>query len=83
MNEWSIAAAVLLGGTAPSVVVVLRGSVMDRLVSLQITSIAVTLSLVALAQAFGSSFYFDVALVTAAISMFSNLVYVRLVERWL
>lgn len=79
MNPWLIGAIVLLGGVlVPALWLASRGGPVDRLVGLEIGSVAVTLELVLYAQAAGQSQYLIVPLVLALVSFAGTLVYTRL-----
>jgi multisubunit Na+/H+ antiporter MnhF subunit len=79
VNPWLIGAIVLLAGVlVPGLWLASRGSPVDRLVGLEIGSVAVTLELVLYAQAAGQSQYLIVPLVLALVSFAGTLVYTRL-----
>jgi multisubunit Na+/H+ antiporter MnhF subunit len=83
VNAWLIAATVLLAGLGPCLVVALRAPTVDALVALELGSALVTLVLLLLAEGFGRSPYFDLALVLAAVSLVGSLAFARLLARWL
>lgn len=79
MNPWLIGAVVLLVGVlGPALWLASRGRPADRLVGLEIGSVAVTLELILYAQAAGQSQYLIVPLVLAVVSFAGTLVYTRL-----
>lgn len=80
---WLTAAAALLLGLIPCAYVVLRGSLMERFVGLQMAQIITTLALVLLAEGYHRSVYFDMSLTLAVLSFGSGLVFARFLERWL
>ncbi len=82
MNGWLWAGAAMLALLLPCGVIALRGSVMDRLLGLELASPITSMSFLVLAEAFDRSVYFDLALVYAVLSFVSTLVVVRFLERW-
>ncbi len=83
LNIWLASAAVLLLGLLPCAYVVLRGSLMERFVGLQMAQILTVLVLVLLAEGYHRSVYFDLSLTLAVLSFGSGLVFARFLERWL
>jgi multicomponent Na+:H+ antiporter subunit F len=61
----------------------LVGRPFRRLVMLEFGSVTQTLALVCLAEGYDRDVYFELALVFAFMSFVGNLVFVRLLERWL
>jgi multicomponent Na+:H+ antiporter subunit F len=82
VNEWLIAATVLLLGLVPCAVVMLRGSIVEALVGLQLAGVLQTVVLLLLAQGFDRPPFFDLALVLALLTLASGLVFARMLERW-
>jgi multicomponent Na+:H+ antiporter subunit F len=76
------AAAFLVLGVAAGLRTV-RGSVMDRVVAMQLTSTLASIALLLLAQGFDRDVYFDLAIVFAVMSIVGTLVYLRALEWWL
>lgn len=83
MNEWLVAAVGLFVLLLPAGLLAMRGAVMDRVVAMQLSSTLTTLGLVALAQGLDRDVYFDLALVTAVLSLVGTLFFLRLLESWL
>ncbi len=83
MNGWMLAAAALLITLVPCGVVVLRGPAVSRLVALETANGIETLLLLVLAEAFGRSAFFDLALTLALLSFAGAMVFARFFERWL
>ena len=81
MNAWLWAATALLVALLPLAPVLLRSSPLDALVALQAASAVVTLALLALAEGFGRSSYYVLALVVPPLSFAGSLVFLRLFER--
>ncbi|MCU1345962.1 MAG: hypothetical protein JWL70_2228 [Acidimicrobiia bacterium] len=81
MNAWFVAAIVLILGMLPLWVVLLRADTVSRLVALETAGITASLTFICLAQAFDRSFYTDIALLTALMSMIGGLTFARLLER--
>jgi multicomponent Na+:H+ antiporter subunit F len=82
VNEWLIAASILLFGLVPCAVVILRGSVVEALVGLQMAGVLQTVVLLLLAEGFHRPPFFDLALVLALLTLAGGLVFARMLERW-
>ena len=82
MNAWLIGATVLVIGLVPCAVVMLRGSVVEALVGLQMAGVLQTIVLLLLAEGFHRSPFFDLALVLALLALAGGLVFARMLERW-
>ena len=82
LNYWYIAALGLMLTLAPCVHGVMHGSIIRRLVALQLGGNIATLILVVLAESFSRSSYMDVALTAAFLSSMGVFVFIRLFERW-
>jgi multisubunit Na+/H+ antiporter MnhF subunit len=78
-----LAAVVMLAATAPCLVVVVRGTVMDALVAYEAVSSVVVMVLVLLAEGFRRSGEFELAVLLAVLLFGSGLVFARFLERWL
>jgi multisubunit Na+/H+ antiporter MnhF subunit len=79
MNIWLLGAVVLLlGGLAPAGWIGARGSAVDRLVGLEMGSVAAALELMLFSQAENESQYLIVPLVLVLLSFAGTLVYTRL-----
>ena len=82
MTLWLTAAALLLLGLVPCLVVAVRGEAIDGVVGLAAAGVVVTLALLLLEVGFGRSIYGDVAVVAAVLSFSGGLVFVQYLERW-
>jgi len=82
MNAWLIGATVLVIGLVPCAVVMLRGSVVEALVGLQMAGVLQTIVLLLLAEGFDRPPFFDLALVLALLALAGGLVFARMLERW-
>ncbi len=83
MTGWLVTAVVLLAGVLATGLVGATGPLVRRLIALEVGGVLVTLSLLLLAQGFDRDVYFDLAVVLAALSFASSLVFIRFLERWL
>ena len=84
MNVWLVGATVLLTGLLPCAWVLVRGRLTDAIVALELASTLVTVVLLLLAEGFGRSSYFELALVLAALQFVGTLVFIRFLGgRWL
>jgi multicomponent Na+:H+ antiporter subunit F len=82
MNEWLIAATVLLLGLVPCGWVMRRGSIVEALIGLQMATMLETVALLLLAEGYHRAPFFDLALVLALLSLAGGLVFARMLERW-
>ena len=82
MNEWILAAVVLIiGGIVPCLVVCVTASAMEGLVALELAGVLATLVLLLLAEGFHRQPFVDLALVLAVLSFVGALAFVRFMER--
>lgn len=82
MNGWLIAATLLLLGLVPCLIVMMRGSIVEALVGLQMAGVLETVVLLLLAEGFHRPAFFDLALVLALLALAGGLVFARMLERW-
>jgi multisubunit Na+/H+ antiporter MnhF subunit len=82
MNAFLIASTALLFGLVPCAIVILRGSIVEALVGLQMAGILQTVVLLTLAEGFDRPPFFDLALVLALLALAGGLVFARMLERW-
>jgi multicomponent Na+:H+ antiporter subunit F len=82
VNEWLIATTVLLLGLVPCAVVMMRGSIVEALVGLQMAGVLQTVVLLLLAEGLHRPPFFDLALVLALLTLAGGLVFARMLERW-
>jgi multisubunit Na+/H+ antiporter MnhF subunit len=82
VNAWLIATTVLLLGLVPCLVVMVRGSIVEALVGLQMAGVLETVVLLLLAEGFHRAPFFDLALVLALLALAGGLVFARMLERW-
>lgn len=83
MTGWLVAAAALLVVILFIGIVASTGSLMRRLIALEVGGVLVSLALLLLAEGFDRDVYFDLAVVLAAMTFATSLVFVRFLERWL
>jgi multicomponent Na+:H+ antiporter subunit F len=81
VNVWLVAGTVLLVALLLPFSVLVRGSRIEALVALELSSVVVTLVLLLLAEGYRRSIYTTVPLVLAALSVVSGLVFARFMER--
>jgi multisubunit Na+/H+ antiporter MnhF subunit len=82
VNAWLVAATLLSFGLVPCAVVMLRGSIVEALVGLQMAGVLQTVVLLLLAEGFNRPPFFDLALVLALLALAGGLVFARMLERW-
>lgn len=83
MNAWLIAALALLPGFLACAWLILRGTIGDAIVGLEMVSTLATLELVLLAQGINQAPFFELALVLAFLSFAGSLVFLRYLGRWI
>ncbi len=81
MNLWLAASAGISLTLLPCAFVCFRGSPERRLVGIEMTSLLLTLLLVALTIAFGTQPFIDIALIMAILTFGGGLFYARFMER--
>lgn len=81
MNEWLIAALVLLVALVPPSVVTFRAGARSGLVSLQVAGSTATLILLLLAQGFARQPFVDLALILAVMSFIGGVVLAGFIEQ--
>jgi multicomponent Na+:H+ antiporter subunit F len=82
MNEWLIAATVLLVALVPCLWVAMRGSIISALAALELASTITTLVLVLIAQGLHRDPFMDLAVVSSVLSFAGALTFARFLERW-
>jgi multicomponent Na+:H+ antiporter subunit F len=82
MNEWLLAAVILLAALGPCGVVCALRSPVDGLVALELAGVIDTTVLVLLSEGFHRQPFVDLAVVSAVMSFAGSLVFARLLERW-
>ena len=82
MTVWLVACIGLLLGLVPLGVVIVRRSIVEAVVALELASVLNTLVLLLLAEAYHRPAFMDLAVVLALLSLAGGLVVARMVERW-
>jgi multicomponent Na+:H+ antiporter subunit F len=80
MNEWEIAAMVLLAALVPCVAVCVFATAADALAALEVASTLATTALIVLSEGFHRQPFVDLALVLAVLSVVGSLAFARLME---
>ncbi len=80
MTVWLAAAVAMVAMLVPLGLTAMRGSTLDRLVTLELASATQTIALILLAEGFDRDVYFELAVVMAVLSFAGNLVYARFLE---
>jgi multicomponent Na+:H+ antiporter subunit F len=81
MNEWLLAATVLMAAIVPLAVLCARLDPMEGLVALELVGVLATIALLLLAEGFHRQPFADLALVLAVSSFAGSLAYARFLER--
>ena len=81
MNEWQIAASVLLAALSPCLAVCARRTCADGLVAVQLAGTLASLALLLLSEGEERQPFSDLALVLAALSFVGSLLFARFLER--
>lgn len=82
MTVWIAACTALLLGLAPLGAVIVRRSIVEAVVALELASVLNTLVLLLLAEAYHRPAFMDLAVVLALLSLAGGLVVARMIERW-
>ena len=82
MNAYLALAALLLAMLGPLLWLCLKAPLLDALVALQLAGTIVTLVLLLIAQGTGREPFFDLAIVSGALSFAGSLAFARFFERW-
>jgi multisubunit Na+/H+ antiporter MnhF subunit len=80
MNEWEIAAVVLMAGLMPCVAVCVFASAAAALAALEVASTLATTALIVLSEGFHRQPFIDLAVVLAVLSVVGSLAFARLME---
>jgi multicomponent Na+:H+ antiporter subunit F len=83
MNEWLLAAVVLLAALVPCGFVTVVRSPIDGLVALELAGVIDTTVLILLSEGFQRQPFIDLAMVAALLSFIGAIVFARFMERWL
>ena len=83
MTGWMGAAVAFLCLVLAVGVVASRGPLIRRVIALELGGVLISLALLLLAEGFDRDVYFDMAVVLAAMTFATSLVFVRFLERWL
>jgi multicomponent Na+:H+ antiporter subunit F len=81
VNAFTIAATALIVGLVPIGIVCLRAPEVDAVVALELAGVVASLVMLCLAEGFHRSSYIDVAVVCAALTWVSGMVFVRFLAR--
>ena len=81
MNAFTLAATVMLAGFVPIGAVAVRAGPIDALAGLELAGALATTVLLCLAEGFGRPSYFGVAVVCAAVTWVSGLIFARFLGR--
>jgi multisubunit Na+/H+ antiporter MnhF subunit len=81
MNEWLVAATILLVALVPCTALCVRGSLLDGLVGLELAGVITTAVLMLLAQGFHRQSFVDLAIVFAVLQFAGTLTFARMLER--
>jgi multisubunit Na+/H+ antiporter MnhF subunit len=81
MNEWLLAAVVLLAALVPCGIVCALRSPVDGLVALELAGVIDVTVLVLLSEGFHRQPFIDLAVVFAPMSLVGSLIFARLMER--
>jgi len=81
MNEWLVAATVLLGLLVVCLAVCVAARAFDALVALEVSSSILAAVLLLLAEGFHRQPFVDLALIFAVLSFAGSLTFARLLER--
>ena len=80
MNEWELAAIVLMAAIVPCVAVCVFASAAAALAALEVASTLATTTLIVLSEGFHRQPFVDLAVVLAVLSVVGSLAFARLME---
>jgi multisubunit Na+/H+ antiporter MnhF subunit len=80
MNEWEIAAAVLIAAIVPCLGVCLLARVTDALAAVEVASVLAVSALMALSEGFQRQPFIDLAFILAMLGLIGSLVFARMME---
>jgi multisubunit Na+/H+ antiporter MnhF subunit len=80
VNEWEIAAVVLIGAIVPCTAVCVFATAAAALAALEVASTVAATVLIVLAEAFHRQPFVDLAVVMAVLSVVGSLAFARLME---
>ena len=83
MNLWMLASIGMLTCVVPCGIASFRGSLMERLLGLEMMGVVATIFLLTMAEALGRPDFYDIGLTMALLAFGGGLVFVRFLERWL
>jgi multisubunit Na+/H+ antiporter MnhF subunit len=83
VNVWFLAALAFLAGIVPCATVALRGTLIDRLVGLELASVFAVLALLTMEQGMQRQSFYDVSAALAVLTFPSSLLFARIFGRWL
>jgi len=83
MNPWLIAAVPLALTLLPPAFVALRGTLVQRLIAVQLASVIGAVLFVVLSYGFGQPSFLDLALTLVLLSLPGTLTFTLFLERWL
>lgn len=82
MNQWLVAATVLVAAMAPLIWVCHRGGVRDSLASLTVAQMVTVVVLMLLCQGLGRPAFYLLAEVLALLGIGAAIAFARFLERW-
>ncbi|MGH7904079.1 MAG: monovalent cation/H+ antiporter complex subunit F [Candidatus Dormibacteraceae bacterium] len=82
MNEWLLAATVLLISLVPLLWLAFRSNPGDALVVLEMATVVIVLVMALIAEGFGRAPFMDLAVVLAILSLGGAFTFARFLERW-
>jgi multisubunit Na+/H+ antiporter MnhF subunit len=83
MSVWLLASAALMLGLVPCVLLVMRGTVVDRIVALQLGGVFTVLALLTFEQGEQRQSFFDLSLALAVLTFPASLLVAQVFRRWL
>jgi multisubunit Na+/H+ antiporter MnhF subunit len=81
MNEWEIAAVVLIAALVPCVGVAVFADALAALIAVELCGVLSTVVLVLLSEGFHRQPFVDLAVVLAVLSVVGSLTFARLIEK--
>jgi multisubunit Na+/H+ antiporter MnhF subunit len=83
VNVWLVAGLALMLGLVPCTIVATRGTLVDRLIGLELAAVLTVLALLTIEQGLQRQSFYDLSLALAVLTFPSSLLFARIFRRWL
>jgi multisubunit Na+/H+ antiporter MnhF subunit len=83
VNVWLLAGLAMMLGLIPCTIVALRGTLIDRLIGLELAAVLTVLALLTIEQGLERQSFYDLSLALAVLTFPSSLLFAGIFRRWL